>query len=172
MNILLSTYKGMAICFKEDDVRPMGRTAMGVRGIRLRSGDFVIGAVRAWPGSMLLTITENGYGKRTPIEEYIRGNGEPQHRGGYGLRSYNITDKTGPAAAVKVARETDDILIISDDGTIIRMPITDVNVYGRSAQGVRVMRVNEDAKVISLARAEAEAEEEEISAEAEESPAE
>lgn len=178
MNILLATYKGMAICFKEDDVRPMGRTAMGVRGIRLREGDFVIGSVRAWPGSTLLTITENGYGKRTPIEEYIRGNGEPQYRGGFGLRNYNITDKTGPAAAVKVARETDDILIISDDGTIIRMPVTDVNVYGRSAQGVRVMRVNEDAKVISLARAEAEAEEdiedEEdiVAAEHEESPAE
>jgi DNA gyrase subunit A len=170
MNILLATSNGMAICFKEEDVRPMGRTAMGVRGIRLREGDFVIGSVRAWPGSTLLTITENGYGKRTPIEEYIRGNGEPQHRGGYGLRNYNITEKTGLAAAVKVARETDDILIISDDGTIIRMPVTDVNIYGRSAQGVRVMRLNEEAKVISLARAEAEAEEEEEgSAEPEES---
>jgi DNA gyrase subunit A len=161
MNILLATSKGMAICFKEDDVRPMGRTAMGVRGIRLRAGDFVIGAVRAHPGSTLLTITERGYGKRTPIEEYIRGTGEPQHRGGYGLRNYNITDKTGPAAAIKVARDSDDILIISDDGTIIRMPVTDVNIYGRAAQGVRVMRLNEDAKVISLSRAEAESDEEE-----------
>jgi DNA gyrase subunit A len=139
----------------------MGRTAMGVRGIRLRAGDFVIGAVRAHPGSTLLTITERGYGKRTPIEEYIRGTGEPQHRGGYGLRNYNITDKTGPAAAIKVARDSDDILIISDDGTIIRMPVTDVNIYGRAAQGVRVMRLNEDAKVISLSRAEAESDEEE-----------
>lgn len=162
MNLLLATHKGMAICFKEDDVRPMGRTAMGVRGIRLRKGDYVIGAVRAWPGSSLLTITEKGYGKRTPIEEYIRGGGEPQRRGGYGLRNYNITEKTGPAAVVKVARETDDILIIADDGTIIRMPVSDVNVYGRSAQGVRVMRLNEDAKVISLARAEAEEEEDEV----------
>ena len=161
MNILLATSKGMAICFKEDDVRPMGRTAMGVRGIRLRAGDFVIGAVRAHPGSTLLTITERGYGKRTPIEEYIRGTGEPQHRGGYGLRNYNITDKTGPAAAIKVARDSDDILIISDDGTIIRMPVTDVNIYGRAAQGVRVMRLNEDAKVISLSRAEAESDEDE-----------
>ena len=156
MNILLATHQGMAICFKEDDVRPMGRTAMGVRGIRLREDDYVIGAVRAWPGSSLLTITEKGYGKRTPIEEYIRGGKEPQRRGGYGLRNYNITEKTGPAAVIKVARETDDILIIADDGTIIRMPVSDVNVYGRAAQGVRVMRLNEDAKVISLARSEAE----------------
>ncbi len=162
MNILLATQKGMAICFKEDDVRAMGRTAMGVRGIRLREGDEVIGAVRAWAGSMLLTITEKGYGKRTPIEEYIRGTGEPQHRGGYGLKNYNITDKTGPAAAVKVAKETDDILIISDDGTIIRMPVTDVNIYGRGAQGVRLMRIGEDTRVISVSRAEAEEVEEEL----------
>ncbi len=162
MNLLIATHKGMAICFREDDVRCMGRTAMGVRGIRLRSGDFVIGAVRAHADSMLLTITENGYGKRTHIEEYIRGNGEPQHRGGYGLRNYNITEKTGPAAAVKVTSETDDIMIITDDGTIIRMPVADVNVYGRAAQGVRVMRLAEGTKVISLARADAEEVEDEL----------
>lgn len=160
MNILLATHQGMAICFKEEDVRPMGRTAVGVRGIKLREGDFVIGAVRAWEGSTLLTITENGFGKRTYIEEYIRSGGEPQHRGGYGLKGYQITDKTGPAAAVKVVRETDDIMVISDDGTIIRMPAADVNIYGRSAQGVRVMRIGDGTKVISLARAEAEAEDE------------
>lgn len=160
LNILLATHQGMAICFKEEDVRPMGRTAVGVRGIKLRKGDFVIGAVRAWEGSTLLTITENGFGKRTYIEEYIRSGGEPQHRGGYGLKGYQITDKTGPAAAVKVVRETDDIMVISDDGTIIRMPAADVNIYGRSAQGVRVMRIGDGTKVISLARAEAEAEEE------------
>ena len=160
MNVLIATHQGMAICFKEEDVRPMGRTAVGVRGIRLRTGDYVIGAVRAWPGSTLLAITENGFGKRTPIEEYIRGSGEPQQRGGYGLKAYGISEKTGPVAVVKVARETDDILIISDDGTIIRMAVTDVNVYGRSAQGVRVMRLSEGAKVISISRSEAEVEEE------------
>jgi DNA gyrase subunit A len=164
MNILLATHEGMAICFKEEDVRPMGRTAVGVRGIRLRSGDYVIGAVRAWPGSTLLAITENGYGKRTPIEEYIRGSGEPQQRGGYGLKAYGVSDKTGPVAVIKVAGETDDILIISDDGTIIRMAVTDVNIYGRSAQGVRVMRLSEGAKVISLSRSEAE-EDEDLSTE-------
>ena len=151
-NILIATHDGQAICFRESDVRPMGRTAMGVRGIKLRSGDYVIGGVRAPLGSMLRAITENGYGKRTPIEEYIRSGGEPQHRGGFGLRGYQITEKTGKAAGVKVVREDDDILIISDDGTIIRMAAADVNVYSRTAQGVRVMRVSEGTKVISLAR--------------------
>lgn len=151
-NILIVTHDGQAICFRESDVRPMGRTAMGVRGIKLRAGDYVIGGVLAKLGSMLLAITENGYGKRTPIEEYIRSGGEPQHRGGFGLRGYQITEKTGKAAGVKVVQEDDDILIISDDGTIIRMAAADVNVYSRTAQGVRVMRVSEGTKVISLAR--------------------
>ena len=151
-NILIATHDGQAICFRESDVRPMGRTAMGVRGIKLRAGDYVIGGVLAKLGTMLLAITENGYGKRTPIEEYIRSGGEPQHRGGFGLRGYQITEKTGKAAGVKVVREDDDILIISDDGTIIRMAAADVNVYSRTAQGVRVMRVSEGTKVISLAR--------------------
>ena len=151
-NILIATHDGQAICFRESDVRPMGRTAMGVRGIKLRAGDYVIGGALAKLGSMLLAITENGYGKRTPIEEYIRSGGEPQHRGGFGLRGYQITEKTGKAAGVKVVREDDDILIISDDGTIIRMAAADVNVYSRTAQGVRVMRVSEETKVISLAR--------------------
>ena len=151
-NVLIATHDGQAICFRESDVRPMGRTAMGVRGIKLRAGDYVIGGVLAKLGSMLLAITENGYGKRTPIEEYIRSSGELQHRGGFGLRGYQITEKTGKAAGVKVVREDDDILIISDDGTIIRMAAADVNVYSRTAQGVRVMRVSEGTKVISLAR--------------------
>ena len=151
-NVLIATHDGQAICFRESDVRPMGRTAMGVRGIKLRAGDYVIGGVLAKLGSMLLAITENGYGKRTPIEEYIRSGGEPQHRGGFGLRGYQITEKTGKAAGVKVVQEDDDILIISDDGTIIRMAAADVNVYSRTAQGVRVMRVSEGTKVISLAR--------------------
>ena len=151
-NILIATHDGQAICFRESDVRPMGRTAMGVRGIKLRAGDYVIGGALAKLGTMLLAITENGYGKRTPIEEYIRSGGEPQHRGGFGLRGYQITEKTGKAAGVKVVQEDDDILIISDYGTIIRMAAADVNVYSRTAQGVRVMRVSEGTKVISLAR--------------------
>ena len=166
-NILIATHEGMAICFRESDVRPMGRTAVGVRGIRLREGDWVIGAVQARPGTTLLTITENGYGKRTPIEEYIRAGGEPQHRGGFGLKGYQITEKTGKAAGVKMVAEDDDIMIISDDGTIIRMAAADVNVYSRTAQGVRVMRVNEATKVISLARVPSESEEEDENASAE-----
>ena len=151
--LLVVTRGGMAIRFDENDVRPMGRTAAGVRAIRLKDGDEVVAAVRATDeDAAVLTVTENGYGKRTPIEEYIRSGGEPQHRGGFGLRGYQITEKTGKAAGVKVVREDDDILIISDDGTIIRMAAADVNVYSRTAQGVRVMRVSEGTKVISLAR--------------------
>ena len=151
-NILIATRDGMAICFRETDVRPMGRTAVGVRGIKLREGDSVIGGVLAQPGTTLLTITEKGYGKRTPIEEYIRSGGEPQHRGGFGLKGYQITEKTGKAAGVQLVEADDDILIISDDGTIIRMAAADVNLYSRTAQGVRVMRVSEENRVISLAR--------------------
>ena len=150
--ILIATHDGMAVCFDEQDVRPMGRTAVGVRGIKLRPGDYVIGGVLAQLGTTLLAITENGYGKRTHIEEYIRSGGEPQHRGGFGLKGYQITEKTGKAAGVKVVEEDDDILLISDDGTIIRMAAADVNLYSRTAQGVRVMRVSEGTKVISLAR--------------------
>jgi len=127
--------------------------------LKLREGDFVIGAALAQPGTKLLTITENGFGKRTPIEEYIRSGGEPQHRGGFGLKGYQITEKTGPAAGIKIVEEDDDILLISDDGTIIRMAAADVNVYSRTAQGVKVMRLAEESRVIALARTEKEEEE-------------
>lgn len=163
MNILIGTHDGMTICFRETDVRPMGRTAVGVRGIRLREGDYVIGAVRAKENKTLLTITENGYGRRTPIEEFIRSGGEPQRRGGYGLKGYQIGSRTGKVAGIKVVAEDDDIMIISDDGTIIRMAVADINIYSRTAQGVRVMRVSEDTRVIALARVEQEAEDEEES---------
>jgi DNA gyrase subunit A len=167
--ILLMTHQGMSICFRETDVRVMGRTAVGVRGIRLRNDDYVVAGVRATEGRTLLAITENGYGKRTDIAEYLRGD-EPQSRGGYGLKGYHVTDKTGPIAGAKVVTGDEDILLISDDGTIIRMATADVNVYSRTAQGVRVMRVNDDTKVISLARTEkepAEGEEEQIPTEEE-----
>ena len=155
-NMLLMTHNGMSICFKESDVRVMGRDAVGVRGIRLRENDYVVAGVRATEGRTLLAITENGYGKRTEIGEYLRGDG-PQSRGGYGLKGYQVTDKTGPIAGAKVVSGEEDILLISDDGTIIRMASSDVNVYSRAAQGVRVMRVADGVKVISLARAEKEA---------------
>ena len=144
--ILIATHGGMAICFDENDVRSMGRDAVGVRGIRLRDGDHVAGAGIADEGLTLLSITENGYGKRTEVGEYT-----VQNRGGMGLKNYNITDKTGNIADVKVVSDSDDLLVIADDGTIIRMDIASISVLGRSTQGVRVMRLNGEAKVISIA---------------------
>ena len=132
--------------------------------------NFVVGAARTCEGGTLLTVTENGYGKRTPLEEYLRSGGEeeensetepdrqPQKRGGMGLKNYNITDKTGKVAAIKVVRDEDDVMIISDDGTIIRMAASDINVYGRATQGVILMRLQEGVRVISLARTEREEE--------------
>ena len=159
-NILLMTHDGMAICFSEKDVRCMGREAVGVRGIHLREGDYVVSACRAHADGTVLAITENGYGKRTPVGEYLRGGEEagPQRRGGYGMKGYQVTEKTGKIAGAKVVSGEEDILLIADDGTIIRMASEDVNVYGRTAQGVRVMRVADGARVISLARAEKEEE--------------
>ena len=150
-NILMATHNGQAICFAETDVRPMGREAVGVRGIRLRDGDWVVGAEIAQPDAGVLSITENGYGKRTPAADYIRGGEEPQHRGGSGMKNYNITDKTGPVAAVKVVYDTDDVLVVSDDGVIIRMEAAGISELGRATQGVLIMRLSEGARVISVA---------------------
>lgn len=152
-NIILATHDGMTICFDENDVRSMGRDAVGVRGIKLREGDYVIGAARAHEGKTLLSITENGYGKRTAVEEFLRGD-EVQKRGGFGMKGYQVTEKTGKVVAIKVVDGDEDVMLVSDDGIIIRMAVSDINVYGRSAQGVRVMRLDEGVKVISIARAE------------------
>lgn len=150
-NILMATHNGQAICFAETDVRSMGREAVGVRGIRLKDGDWVVGAEIAQPDASVLSITEKGYGKRTPASEYIRGGEEPQHRGGSGMKNYNITDKTGPVAAVKVVQDSDDVLVVSDDGVIIRMEAAGISELGRATQGVRIMRLSEGARVISVA---------------------
>ena len=144
--ILIATREGMAICFKESDARAMGRDAVGVRGIRLREGDFVVGASIAAEGTALLSISENGYGKRTDVGEY-----SVQNRGGMGLKNYNITEKTGKIADVAVVSGDEDLLVISDDGTIIRMDVGSISLLSRSTQGVRVMRVSDGAKVISIA---------------------
>jgi len=155
--ILIATNNGMAICFKETDVRSMGRAAAGVRGIRLRKGDYCVGAARAREGGALLTVTEKGYGKRTEINEYLRGEeGEAQNRGGYGKKNQTITEKTGKVADIKVVDDNDDVMIISDDGTIIRMAATDIRIIGRTTQGVRLMRTGKETKVISIARTEKE----------------
>ena len=157
--ILIVTHDGMAICFKETDVRCMGRDAAGVRGINLRPGDYVVGAARAKRDHQVLMITENGYGKRTDMDEYIRADG-PQKRGGFGLKGYNITEKTGPVVGVKVVSDGDDVLVINDAGVIIRMAAAGISTYGRTAQGVKIMNLEEGVKVISFARTDHEEEEE------------
>ncbi|MEA5151197.1 MAG: DNA gyrase subunit A [Oscillospiraceae bacterium] len=154
-NILIATCCGMAVCFNENDARPMGRTAVGVRGIRLRKGDYVVGAGSTSDGDALLSITEKGYGKRTPVEEYsVHG------RGGVGIKNYKVTEKTGKIADVKMVRADEDILVITDDATIIRMAVDHISLLGRSTQGVRIMRLSEGSRVISIENTERESEEE------------
>ena len=163
-NIIIATREGMAICFNENDVRPMGRDADGVRGITLVGEDYVIGAEKAEEGTTLLTITENGYGKRTELSEYLRTgpNGEKvaQNRGGKGLKNYNITPKTGFVAGCRTVGENDDVMIIENGGVIIRVPANTINVYKRDVQGVIVMRVEEGNQVVSIERVEISGEEE------------
>ena len=145
--ILVATHDGQAICFDENDVRPMGRDAMGVRGIRLREGDYVVGAARARAGKTVLSITEKGYGKRTPVEEYrITG------RGGLGIRNYAVTEKTGGVVGIKVVDGSEDLLLVTKGGILIRTPVENIRVAGRSTQGVIVMRFKEEGdQVISMA---------------------
>ena len=157
-NLLIATRGGMAICFAETDVRTMGRDAAGVRGIRLAAGDCVVGAAVAEPGKTLLSVTENGYGKRTPVESYLRGD-EVQGRGGKGLRSYRLTDKTGPVAGAAVVSDTDDIMLIESGGIILRTPVENINVYGRDTQGVILMRVEPGNRLIAVQSVVAEEEE-------------
>ena len=150
--VLIATHDGQAVCFDETDVRAMGRTAVGVRGIRLREGDFVIGAARADEGKTVLSITENGYGKRTPIEEYRITN-----RGGLGIRNYMVTEKTGCVIGMKLVDGTEDLLLVTEAGILIRTPVENIRVAGRATQGVIVMRFKEEGdKVISLALADPE----------------
>ena len=153
--ILIASHEGASVCFRETDVRPMGREAVGVRGIRLREGDYVVGADSTSAGEALLTITEKGYGKRTRVEEYsVHG------RGGKGIKNYNITEKTGPIAAVRMVNPDDDILLITDDATIIRLAADSISLLSRATQGVRVMRLAAGSRVISLEKTERESEEE------------
>ena len=160
--MLIATHDGQAVCFDETDVRAMGRVAVGVRGIRLREGDYVIGAARADADKTVLSITENGYGKRTPIEEYRITN-----RGGLGIRNYMVTDKTGPVVGMKVVDGTEDLLLVTAAGILIRTPVENIRVAGRATQGVIVMRFKEEGdRVISLALADPEEKEQPASEEA------
>lgn len=154
--ILIATHDGQAVCFDENDVRPMGRTAVGVRGIRLRDGDYVVGAARATAGRCVLSITENGYGKRTPVEDYRITN-----RGGLGIRNYMVTEKTGAVVGIKVVDGNEDLLLVTQSGTLIRTHVDNIRIAGRSTQGVIVMRFKEEGdRVISLALTDRDDEEE------------
>ncbi len=155
-NIILATRNGMAICFNENDVRPMGRDAAGVKGITLTENDYVIGAEKWEPGKTLLTVTVNGFGKRTELSEYLRTGPEgeeiPQNRGGKGLKNYNITQKTGAIAGCRVVGENDDVMLIENSGVIIRIPVNTINIYKRDVQGVIVMRIDEGNELVSMER--------------------
>ena len=152
--ILIATHDGMACCFDENDVRTMGRNATGVRGIRLREGDYVIGAAFADESREVLTITERGYGKRTPVSEYrITG------RGGIGVKNYEVTEKTGKVIGMKIVDGSEDLLLVTHSGILIRTAVDSIRVAGRATQGVIVMRFKEEGdSVISLALAEKDAE--------------
>ena len=149
-DILVGTRDGMSIRFHESDMRPMGRSAMGVRSIDLDEGDEVIDVAFVEEGAQVLSITENGYGKRTDIDEY-----RLQQRGGKGIKAMNLTEKTGNLAAQLLVHDDEDLLLITSDGTVIRTPVNSISVLGRNTQGVRLMRVGEDSKVMCVARAEA-----------------
>ena len=150
--MLIATHDGQAVCFDETDVRAMGRTAVGVRGIRLREGDYVVGAARADAEKTVLSITERGFGKRTPVEEYRITN-----RGGLGIRNYMVTEKTGPIVGIKVVDDTEDLLLVTAAGILIRTPVESIRVAGRATQGVIVMRFKEEGdRVISMALADRE----------------
>ena len=146
-NVVLVTENGMSITFTEQEVRPMGRTAQGVIGIKLSEGDKVIGMESIIPGlkGTLLAITENGFGKRTELDEY-----RVQNRGGRGVITYKVTQKTGKLVGCRVTGETNDVMMITDTGTIIRISVKDVSVLGRSTQGVTLMRTNDGGKVVSI----------------------
>ncbi len=155
MKILIATHDGSAVCFDETDVRPTGRGSMGVRGIRLREGDYVVGAARALPGRNVLTITEKGYGKQTPVEEY-----RITARGGVGIKNYGLTDKTGKVVGIKVVDGSEDLMVLTEKGILLRTAVDTIKTCGRSTQGVIVMRFKEeDDKVISIALADREPEE-------------
>ena len=162
-NIIIGTRRGMSITFNEDDVRAMGRVSMGVRGITLRDGDEVVDAARMREGYDVLVISENGYGKRTAVEEY-----SPQTRGGIGIKTLNVTDKTGLMCALKLINGEEDIMLINDANVIIRMSSSEVSKFGRATQGVRLMRMTDDSKVVTVAILPAMPEEEETEEKAEE----
>ncbi len=162
-NLILATREGSAVRFCEENVRCMGRTARGVRGITLAEGDFVVGVAMVEEGKDLLTITEGGYGKRTPFDDFR----EMKNRGGHGVTCHKISEKSGKLCSIASVCEEDDVMMITDQGTIIRTPVSGINLYSRTASGVIVMRLAEGSSIINFARLEREEEIEKQSAEAE-----
>ena len=157
-DLVIASHDGSAIRFSEQNVRPMGRTARGVRGINLREGDTVAGVAVADENKWLITVTENGYGKRTPFSDLRT----MRNRGGMGVVCHNLTEKTGLLAGIATVDEQDDIMMITDQGTIVRTPVSDINIYSRTASGVIVMRLSEGQKLVTFTKVarEDEAEEE------------
>ena len=144
--IVIGTYGGLAIRFNEKDVRPMGRVSHGVRGIKLKGDDYVVGMCVCEDDADLLVVSELGFGKRTPISEY-----KVQSRGGFGVMTYNISEKTGNIAGIKIVNDEQDIMLITSDGTIIRLAAKDISTFGRVTKGVTLMRFNEGVNVVSVA---------------------
>ena len=153
--IIIGTRQGKLVRFEELDIRSMGRTASGVRGIRLKDDDFVVGMEIIEPDQEILVVTENGYGKRTPESEY-----RLQSRGGMGVKTCQITDKNGPLSAVKAVDGTEDLMLITINGMLIRMDVNDISVTGRSTQGVRLMRLADEELIATVAKVEKEEDEE------------
>ena len=155
-NIIIGTRDGMSICFNEKDVRTMGRVSMGVRGISLKRDDLVIGAAKIQEDDQVLVISQNGYGKRTPASEY-----KIQNRGGLGVKTISVTDKTGLVCAIDTVKGDEDIMLINDSNVVIRLKVEEISTFGRAAQGVRVMRVDDETKVVGISKLPHEEEKEE-----------
>ena len=154
-DVIIATRNGSAVRFTEQNVRPMGRTARGVRGITVRDGDFVTGVALVEEGKSLITITENGYGKRTPYSDFR----EMKHRGGVGVQAHNLTEKTGKLCGIASVDDDDDLMMITDAGTIIRTPVRDVPSYSRTASGVIMMRLSEGQTLVNFTKVKREEEE-------------
>ncbi len=144
--VMIGTHNGMAIRFDEQDVRPMGRVSRGVRGIKLREGDYVVGMSVCRENADMLVVSEKGFGKRTDVDEY-----KIQTRGGMGVLTYSISDKTGSVAGINMVDDNQDIMLITNDGTIIRMAAADISRFGRVTKGVTLMRFNDDVKIVGIA---------------------
>ena len=165
--VIVGTYNGMAIRFNEKDVRSMGRVTRGVKAITLRENDYIIGMCLATEDTQLLAVTENGYGKRTELSEY-----RVQNRGGVGIKTYKCSDVTGNVIGIRSVKDGEDIIMITSEGIIIRIPASGISTIGRSTKGVRLMRLNEGVKVVSMGVTEHEEEEEEAEETATELPSE